>query len=454
VSARLPILPSAADDPSSLVAPHPLGEVWESGGAVLSVNEQGGRWLLGLQLGEERLTGWLDPTDPDGRAFATAGPFRVGYVRPEDGPSEAMYGFLRQVAARIDQNAGAGTLPMPGLAAGLGLRAPKRVPLDRAHLVANLDRAMEAHGGPVDDVVIIVTNPCDMGCVFCPVGDLKMVGQASPFDHDSEFDELIFQIALNERIGARRLHINGNDPLMHPRLLELVAKGQASGFERIVLQTPGLLLDDEAKVAELAEAGVTDVEMPFYAHDDATFGAVTGVELAFTRADAAVRNLLAAGIVPHLHGMAIDATLPWIQQTFDHVTQELGQPWEVGHYKPHHIDTSRHRWLPSYAAVRAAIERTPDAFPPTPLGFPLCLYPDPPGELVEPLEGRPLNLFHWALPYEELDSALWRPTLDRVFPALCDGCALKPRCPGTYQAHLDRHGDADLKPFDDDPLEW
>ncbi len=443
---RLPVLDPRDAGEGDLLAPHRPGEPWPGGGVVSEVRQEGGRWLLELRIEEEALQAWLDPRDPAARAFASAGPFRVGYARQDPGPTPAMYAFLRRVASRIDANAAAGPLPLPA-AAAIGLRAPSRVPLDREHLLAHLDEAVAAHGAPIEDVVVIVTNPCDMGCVFCPAGDIKLVGRDSPFDHEAEFEELRFQIGLNDRLGARRLHINGNDPLRHPRLGELVALGRAHDFERVVIQTPGLLLDDPARARSLSDAGVTDVEMPFYAHRDDVFAAVTGVQGAFTRADRAVRNLLDVGIEPHLHGLAIDATLPHVRSTFEHVTRVLGLPWEVGHYKPHHIDTARHRWLPSYTAVRDAIAACPEAFPATPLGFPLCLYPEPPTELREPLEGRPLNLFHWSLPYAELDAALWRPTLDRVFPDGCSGCAARERCPGTYQAHLDLPGAGELSPL-------
>ena len=427
-----------------------LDRDWRCRGSVDHAEERDGRFVLLLMPRDgTALRVWLDP-NLDGNSFRASARFRIGYYGKEASP--AAIEMLTEVAEYLVTQDKAGVLPLPrsdesslGQIGKPQRAGPIKVPFSREHLLARLPEALERLPSVPNELEIIVSNPCDMGCVFCPEGDLRMVGRASPFDADSEMQHLKFQIELNDRIGAKRLRINGNDPVRHPYLIDLIELGRSHGFSEICTETPGGTLGDQNFVKRLADAGLTLVEMVYYGHTEELFSSITGIPGSKARADRAVRNLLDAGITPYLRGIAIEQLLPHVVDIADSVQRDFGLPYAVTHYIPHQIDTKKHRYLVSYEQVSTAIARAPEAFPPE-SHFPRCLYPEA-LQVPELLESdcRPLNLYALSLPYDEL-GADWKPTLEAHYPSgVCDGCSLREVCPGTYQAYEEMHGTVGLR---------
>jgi MoaA/NifB/PqqE/SkfB family radical SAM enzyme len=108
------------------------------------------------------------------------------------------------------------------------------------------------HGGPAI-CNVAVTNSCNARCDFCNFANGKVQKADLRWIDADQFDralEILYQR------GIRYLNIFGGEPLLHPRLTEMIAMAIARNMAPAVI-TNGWLLP--AKLEELAEAGLKTV---------------------------------------------------------------------------------------------------------------------------------------------------------------------------------------------------
>jgi MoaA/NifB/PqqE/SkfB family radical SAM enzyme len=102
-------------------------------------------------------------------------------------------------------------------------------------------------------VQLVVTRRCNLSCGYC--NEYDDVSEPVPTD---ELQRRMDQI---KALGAWACEFTGGEPMMHPDLVELVryAKRQAR-FHRVMLISNAFLLN-EAKVRELNDAGLDDLQV-------------------------------------------------------------------------------------------------------------------------------------------------------------------------------------------------
>lgn len=107
---------------------------------------------------------------------------------------------------------------------------------------------------PPRSVRISVTDRCDLACTYC-----------RPSRSDGYVDRRLDLPAWRTvmeglaRAGVRRVRLTGGEPLVHPRVVELVALAREVGFDEIALTTNATQL--EALAAPLAAAGLDRVNV-------------------------------------------------------------------------------------------------------------------------------------------------------------------------------------------------
>jgi len=98
-----------------------------------------------------------------------------------------------------------------------------------------------------EKLIINVSYRCNNRCGFCSVADRERV--------DGAFERQIAALDEARLRGVRLLDIDGGEPLLYPKLFDLIRAAQKRGFERITLTSNGRLLSDEKLCAGLAETG-------------------------------------------------------------------------------------------------------------------------------------------------------------------------------------------------------
>ena len=149
-----------------------------------------------------------------------------------------------------------------------------------------------------------ITNECNSRCAHCynlgaQDGRRECVGAALS---DVERSDLLK--ALREQ-GVFRLVVSGGEPLLHPRIFDLLAEARSLGFQ-VVLYTNGLLVDEET-ADRLAGLGLVSIEISMYGASAATHELVTRVPGSFGRSTNALRLLTDRGVHTVMKCVALHA---------------------------------------------------------------------------------------------------------------------------------------------------
>ncbi|MBV8891535.1 MAG: radical SAM protein, partial [Acidobacteria bacterium] len=108
------------------------------------------------------------------------------------------------------------------------------------------------HGGPAI-CNIAVTNSCNAGCDFCNFAKGKVARSDLRWIDADQFDRAL---EILSRRGIRYLNIFGGEPLLHPRLAEMVTMAVGRNMAPAII-TNGWLLP--AKLNDLAGAGLRTI---------------------------------------------------------------------------------------------------------------------------------------------------------------------------------------------------
>ncbi|MBN2656417.1 MAG: radical SAM protein [Spirochaetales bacterium] len=90
-----------------------------------------------------------------------------------------------------------------------------------------------------DALSIEVTTHCTLNCLHCFV---RSPGR--PRAH-IPFDRAVAVLEEGRQIGFSRLHLTGGEPLLYPRLRELILRSRELGYGSVFMNTNGQLLDEE-----------------------------------------------------------------------------------------------------------------------------------------------------------------------------------------------------------------
>ncbi|QWU18388.1 GTP 3',8-cyclase MoaA [Paenibacillus sophorae] len=119
------------------------------------------------------------------------------------------------------------------------------------------DPLVDSFGRVHNYVRLSITDRCNLGCQYCRPGNRAEYTSQTDL---LTFDDMVAIVNVLAEMGVTKVRITGGEPLLRPRLEELVARlGAVSGIRRIGLTTNGLLLASKAR--ELRRAGLTDVNI-------------------------------------------------------------------------------------------------------------------------------------------------------------------------------------------------
>lgn len=141
---------------------------------------------------------------------------------------------------------------------------------------------------------ISVTDRCNIRCQYC----MPEIAQFMHSDRLLSFEEIASFVKVVATLGIRNLRITGGEPLMRPRLAELIAMlSSVTDIEDIALTTNGMLLAEQ--VDGLVAAGLKRVNVSLDTLSEPTFQRLTrrqgvdqviaGIEAALARPELKVR---------------------------------------------------------------------------------------------------------------------------------------------------------------------
>jgi MoaA/NifB/PqqE/SkfB family radical SAM enzyme len=428
---------------------------------------------VSLTAGGDTIQLVLSAPDPAREAFFRSPSFDVRYAR-EAGEASAppplrrALELVRRALGARDRGqyslatppAARRRLPMHpdamGAMGAMGVQRPAPpAPGERLHrfrieqFEARVGRAL-AEPSSLRQVVVVVSQPCELQCQFCPSVDRDKAHDDWMEKGDAEqLADLRQQLARAAALGARRVEVGGNDVLRFAPVLALVDHAVAHGYERIALQSTGLPLEDRALVEALARWPQVTVHVPIYGANAAAHDAITRTPGSFARLGLGLDHVRAVGGPRvELHSVALASTLSELPALADFVQARFALPLRVGPLRANRVGERSHLDDSARLAdVRALGERHPELLD---AEFPACVLPpsrrpEPAGGAGSPARARSVNLYDLGMVGDEHADVVRSRSYQR--PAACTACLLRDECCGVLVPYLERFGDGELVPI-------
>lgn len=264
-----------------------------------------------------------------------------------------------------------------------------------------------------------ISGPCMNDCVFC----------CHKEEGFSDIFKAAFRLRENRRIRAKKLCLVGNEPLLHPEIMEIARLARRSGFQEIEVMTSGELLSDPLFCRELVGEGVTSFSVPLYAGEAGAHDAVTGKRGGFSMVLDGIQNALACRARVFIHTTLVRQNLDHINGLERFVLEDLKLPFVILPVRPKESRLPFSRLMPSYTEIirKAAHVRSL-------LGFPLCIV----RRLKEKMRRSPDQIS---------DSMKLYLIAQRFYkPGFCRECSLIEKCPGFFREYLSVYPAGELRP--------
>jgi cyclic pyranopterin phosphate synthase len=121
---------------------------------------------------------------------------------------------------------------------------------------AGVEPLIDGYGRVATDLRVSVTDRCDLRCTYCmPEEGLDWLAPEAQLS----FDEITRLTTVLVGLGIRSVRLTGGEPLLRPRLAQLVASVAALGLDDLSLTTNGTMLARHA--VALRDAGLTRVNV-------------------------------------------------------------------------------------------------------------------------------------------------------------------------------------------------
>lgn len=159
------------------------------------------------------------------------------------------------------------------------------------------DAALPAGPAPaLSQLYFYLTQGCNLRCRHCwlsPKYDPE--GRQYPVLSVEQFE-----LATREAVplGLSAVKLTGGEPLLHPRIADIIALVEAGGW-RLAVETNGVLCTP-ALAQAISRCKRPHVAVSLDGVDESTCDFMRGVPGAFRAAQAAVRELVAAGLAPQI----------------------------------------------------------------------------------------------------------------------------------------------------------
>jgi GTP 3',8-cyclase len=120
---------------------------------------------------------------------------------------------------------------------------------------------------------ISITDRCNMRCVYCmPNGNTEWIEQ----NNILTYDEIVKLATILARLGIEKIRVTGGEPLVRPRVEDLIKTlSNIDEIKAISMTTNGLLLRD--KVMQLRDAGLSSINVSLDTFKEDRFKAITGI---------------------------------------------------------------------------------------------------------------------------------------------------------------------------------
>ena len=299
-------------------------------------------------------------------------------------------------------------------------------------------------------VIFDPTYFCNMACSFCdlPITSRLMVS----------FDRIKPVLASLSFAGLRDLVLSGGEPGITSNFDEIV-RYSASRNYRIRMLTNGTWAAKTKNAQRRVEAGIHEVVLSLKGTDAPTARTLSGVDCHESQVKAVLNlsRLVQRDVLPHLtiNHVLCEQTLDGLSDVVEWLRHLPSPPSFVLSLIEPYTDTMQ-ELVPSPDRLRNRIPAIADALQEAGMaltleGFPLCVLGDRWNLSRDIGRNRDTTTKIFIKPEQDADYVLFYRGYQRIkqfaHAPVCDGCALKPRCPGIHKKYRRSWASA-LRPFE------
>ncbi len=172
-----------------------------------------------------------------------------------------------------------------------------------------------------DRMYIESTNLCNLGCIMCPTGRKEITRPKGFMDFDL-FRRIVDEMAPH--VQATTLHIWG-EPLMHPRIFDMIAYCRAHGL-RSEISTNSTLLD-ERKAKKILEAGLDAIYLCLDGMRPETYESIR-LNADYERTNRNIRRFIEMKMVTGSRRPYVNLQIIQMQKTAPEI-EEFVQRWSI-----------------------------------------------------------------------------------------------------------------------------
>ncbi|MBN1899356.1 MAG: radical SAM protein [Spirochaetes bacterium] len=276
------------------------------------------------------------------------------------------------------------------------------------------------HKFKIKSLYLYIDGPCWNDCLFCKHKEGRF----------SDLFKLELKLKDNLKIKAKKLCIIGNEPLLHPEIMELVDLTKKYGFKEVEIMTSGELLNDKRFCNDLVQKGVSSFSLPLFAHRAGIHDPIVGRKGSFSQVIQGIKNTLGAKAGIYIHTNLIRQNLEYMKELETYVREELRMPFVILPVRPKTTNIPFSRLVPSYTEIIKNLKGIRSL-----IGFPLCVTKQVQKELFKSSS--------------DISDSMKLYVLSQKFyrPAVCQMCFHRNRCSGLFREYLYYFGSKEIKPF-------
>jgi len=273
----------------------------------------------------------------------------------------------------------------------------------------------------IDALFLYINISCLNNCLFC---------KQKKVDRASNLFKIKFKLKNNLKIKAKKLCIIGNEPLLHPEIIQIVELARECSFKEIEIMTSGEFLCDENFAREIVARGVSSFSLPLFAQEENIHDFIVGRKGSFPRVMRGIENVLNYGARVFAHSNLIKQNMSCLRDLERFVKEELKLPFVILPIRPKTANLFFKDLMPSYAEIIKNLQGI-DSF----LGFPLCVTRRVQKDMFKSKE--------------EISDSMKLYILDQKFfkVKLCKECLYFNKCLGLFKEYIGIYPLDEIKPF-------
>ena len=125
---------------------------------------------------------------------------------------------------------------------------------------------IDQHGRKINKLRISLSEVCNMACTYC----VTSLSDHKRSPEQLNYEKILYLVRLLiDYGGIEKIRLTGGEPLLHPKIVNVISGISEMGIKNIGLTSNGQLLSRKAK--HLAEAGLKNVNVSLDSLDQEKF---------------------------------------------------------------------------------------------------------------------------------------------------------------------------------------